>query len=113
MSQETIKTYQDSSVGVSQCLVTLEGFVGDMENAELADDSTVDTSDAVIAINGLIGEIERREAEIERLRAALERYGLHTWDCDSNESKGEKPCNCGWSAYQQPASSSSTQEPEK
>mgnify|MGYP001611600072 CR=1 FL=1 len=71
MSDETIKTYRGSSVGVSQCLVTLEGFIGDMENAELADDSTVDASDAVTAINALIWEMEKREAEIERLRAAL------------------------------------------
>ncbi len=68
MSDETIKTYQGSSIGASQCLVTLEGFIGDMENAELCDGSTVDASDAVTAINGLIWEIERREAEVESER---------------------------------------------
>lgn len=79
MSQETIKTYQGSSIGASQCLVTLESFIGDMENAELADDSTVDASDAVTAINGLIWEIERREAEVERMRelVQLALRGLH------------------------------------
>ncbi len=71
MSQETIKTYQGSSIGASQCLVTLENFIGDMENADLSDGSTVDASDAVTAINGLIWEIERREAEVERLRTSL------------------------------------------
>jgi hypothetical protein len=67
---DTIKTYQANDVGASQCLVTLEGFIGDMDNAELADDSTVDTSDAVTAINGLIWSLEQRDAEIERLRAS-------------------------------------------
>jgi hypothetical protein len=40
--------------------------------------------------------------EIERLRNALTRYGLHTWDCAWNDSKGEKPCDCGWSALEKP-----------
>lgn len=68
---ETIKVYETSDVGASQSLVTLEGFIGDMDNAELADDSTVDTSEAVIAINGLIHSLEQRDAENERLRALL------------------------------------------
>jgi hypothetical protein len=67
---DTIKTYQANDVGASQCLVTLEGFIGDMDNAELADDSTVDTSDAITAINGLIWSLEQRDAEIKRLRAS-------------------------------------------
>lgn len=66
---ETIKTYAGSDVSVSQCLVTLESFIGDMDNAELADDSTIDTANAVTAINGLIWSMERREAMIERLLA--------------------------------------------
>lgn len=69
---DIIKTYTGSDVGASQCLVTLEGFIGDMDNAELADDSTVDTSDAVTAINGLIWSLEQRDAEIERLRPLAE-----------------------------------------
>lgn len=36
--------------------------------------------------------------EIERLRTALAKYGIHTDDCDLPETHGEKPCNCGWSA---------------
>lgn len=68
---ETIKVYETSDIGASQSLVTLEGFIGDMDNAELADDSTVDTSDAVTAINGLIFALEQRDAENERLRAVL------------------------------------------
>ena len=71
MSTETIKTYQGGGIGVSQCLVTLENFVGDVENVETIDDGTFDCSDAVTAINALIWEMEKREAEIERLRAAL------------------------------------------
>lgn len=35
-----------------------------------------------------------------RLRAALLRYGLHTWDCAYNDSKGEQPCDCGWAAME-------------
>lgn len=70
---ETIKTYTGPDVGASQCLVTLESFIGDMDNAELADDSTVDTSDAVTAINGLVWSLERREARINQLGAALEK----------------------------------------
>jgi hypothetical protein len=37
---------------------------------------------------------------IERLRAALKRYGLHTWECAFNDSKGEKRCDCGWAILQ-------------
>lgn len=73
MSDETIKNYETDDVGASQSLVTLECFIGDMEGAELADDSTVDASDAVTAINGLIFSLERRDAEIARMRSALEK----------------------------------------
>jgi hypothetical protein len=38
--------------------------------------------------------------ENARLAAALGRYGLHTWDCAWNDSKGEKPCDCGWAALE-------------
>lgn len=81
MSQENIiKTYQGRDPGVSACLVELEGFIGDMDGKTVgtamddntfSDDGTVDASSAVIAINGLIWSLERREAENERLRAAL------------------------------------------
>jgi hypothetical protein len=34
--------------------------------------------------------------ENERLRAALEKYGLHLSDCPANgDTKGIDPCNCG------------------
>lgn len=82
-----IKTYQGSDIGVSQCLVTLEGFVGDMDNAELADDSTVDTSDAVIAINGLIWSLEQREVEIERLEFRFKRECYLTVDLRAEVEK--------------------------
>ncbi len=38
--------------------------------------------------------------EYDRLRDALKRYGLHTWDCAFNDSRGEKPCDCGWSQWE-------------
>lgn len=38
--------------------------------------------------------------EIERLHTALALYGLHTWDCAFNDSRGEQPCDCGWEAIQ-------------
>lgn len=41
-------------------------------------------------------EVGNLRAGISRLHFALQRYGLHTWDCASNESKGEHPCDCGW-----------------
>ena len=66
---ETINIYKTGDIAASQCLVTLEAFIGDMDNAELADDSTVDVSEAVTAINGLICALDQRDAEIERLRA--------------------------------------------
>lgn len=68
MTTETIKDYVTSDIGASQSLVTLEGFIGDVENAETVDDGTFDCSDAVTAINGLIFSLEQRDAEIERLR---------------------------------------------
>lgn len=68
---ETIKIYQGQDVGASQCLVTLESFIGDTNEQELDDGTVLDASDAVTAINGLIWSLERRETEIERLRAAL------------------------------------------
>lgn len=71
MSDETIQTYKGSDASVSCCLVTLEGFIGDMDGAELADDSTVDASDAVTAINGLIWSMERREQLMADMLAAL------------------------------------------
>jgi hypothetical protein len=95
---ETIKTYQGQDIGVSQCLVTLEGFIGDMDGKTVAteaadgffnDEGTVDASDAVTAINGLIWSLEKRESEIaqlkERLKSAdeeikdLRRQGGEDW----------------------------------
>jgi hypothetical protein len=70
-SIEIIKTYQGPDASVSQCLATLEGFIGDTNEQELDDGTVLDASDAVTAINGLIWSMERCEAENERLRAAL------------------------------------------
>lgn len=80
MTHETIKTYQGGG-DCGQALVTLEGFIGDMDGKTIGtetvgglfdDEGTVDASDAVTAINALIWSLERRDAEIERLRAALD-----------------------------------------
>lgn len=77
---ETIKTYQGASVSVSQCLVTLEIFIGDVDGKTIAieagedefiDDGTVDAADAIIAINGLIWSMEQCEARINELGATL------------------------------------------
>jgi len=79
MAGETIKTYQGSDAAVSQCLVALENFIGDVDGETLAsdapdgglyDEGTVDASDAVTAINGLIFALEQQDAlraEVERL----------------------------------------------
>lgn len=61
---------QGNDVGASQCLVTLESFIGDVDGAELDNGDVLDATDAVTAINGLIWSLEQRDAEIERLRAA-------------------------------------------
>lgn len=88
--QETIKTYQGSSVGVSQCLVTLEGFIGDVDGKTICtptsddrfiDEGDIDSSEAVTAINALIWEMERREARINQLGAAIKKA------CDLLEEK--------------------------
>ena len=71
---EIIKTYQGPDVSVSQCLVTLEGFIGDTNEQELDDGTVLDASDAVAAINGLIWSMEGCEAENERLRACQDSY---------------------------------------
>lgn len=77
---ETLKTYQGQDVGASQCLITLESFIGDTNEQELDDGTVLDASDAVTAINGLIFSLERREAEIKSLRNDVEklRSGLST-----------------------------------
>lgn len=77
---EVIKTYSGSDIGASQCLVTLETFIGDVDGKDIGtasddgnggetffDEGTIDTGDAVTAINGLIWSLERREAEIAQL----------------------------------------------
>lgn len=53
------------------------------------------------SLNDACRKLDVALTEIERLRAALQRYGLHTWECAWNDSGGEKPCDCGWDAYQQ------------
>lgn len=76
-AQETIRTYAGSDAAVSQCLVALETFIGDVDGRDIGfecegedgkryftDDGTVDASDAVTAINGLIFTIERRERQL-------------------------------------------------
>ena len=51
---EIIKTYSGQDPALKDAFLALETFIGDMENAELADDSTIDASDAVHALNILI-----------------------------------------------------------
>jgi hypothetical protein len=51
---EIIKTYRGQDPALKDALLELENFIGDMENAVLADDSTIDASDAVKALNILI-----------------------------------------------------------
>lgn len=77
---ESIKTYQGASASVSQCLVTLEGFIGHVDGQTIAtetgdggfiDEGTIDAADAVTAINGLIWSLEHCEARINELGAAL------------------------------------------
>lgn len=41
-------------------------------------------------------------AEYNRLRAALDRYGLHEPECPINDEPwSKKPCNCGFARFQQ------------
>lgn len=40
-------------------------------------------------------------SEIVRLQVGIQRYGLHTWECAYNDSKGELACNCGWEELRQ------------
>ena len=44
----------------------------------------------------IVNECLLAASKIERLQEALARYGLHTWDCAWNDSKGELQCDCGW-----------------
>lgn len=53
----TIQNYEGNDPEISVAVTTLECFIGDMENAELADDSTVDASDAAWALNLLTGRL--------------------------------------------------------
>ena len=52
-----IKNYTGPDVVVADACRDLEIFIGDMDNAELADDSTVDTSDPVRALNIIIDRL--------------------------------------------------------
>jgi hypothetical protein len=54
---ETIKPYCGGNPEIATAVTELEIFIGDMDNADLADDSTVDTSDAVKALNVLIDRL--------------------------------------------------------
>ena len=54
------------------------------------------------AVDGAVGDrIEFLEAEVERLRAAVQHYGLHQWDCPMNDVPDATECTCGFSAFEQ------------
>jgi hypothetical protein len=53
----TIADYRSLSPEVQAHIAQIEDFIGDMENAELADGSTVYAEDVVVALNGLIAAL--------------------------------------------------------
>lgn len=56
---ETIKNYTGTDPAIKDAFLELEGFIGDVENAETVDDGTFDCSDAVKALNVLIDALCR------------------------------------------------------
>lgn len=46
--------------------------------------------------NFAVGREIELQAEIDRLQKALISYGVHKWECAYPESRGERPCDCGW-----------------
>lgn len=56
---ETIKNYTGTDPAIRDAFLELEGVIGDMENADLADGSTFDCSDAVKAMNVLLDALNR------------------------------------------------------
>lgn len=52
-----IRNYSGPDREVAAAVTVLEIFIGDMDNAELADDSTVDTAAAAKALDLLIGKL--------------------------------------------------------
>lgn len=52
------------------------------------------------------------KAEIIRLHFALQRYGMHTWDCAFSDSRGELPCDCGWQRQQDESHGMASEEPD-
>ena len=41
---------------------------------------------------------DKKDAEIARLREALERYGLHEESCPIVDESGDRFCTCGFDA---------------
>ena len=41
---------------------------------------------------------DKKDAEIARLRKALERYGLHEESCPIVDESGDRFCTCGFDA---------------
>lgn len=54
---EYIMIYTGGEKAIADAVCELETFIGDMENAELADGSTVYCPEAVLALNVLIGRL--------------------------------------------------------
>lgn len=40
--------------------------------------------------------IRNQKSEIERLWAAVQRYGLHAWSCPMNDVPSGTECTCGF-----------------
>lgn len=60
----TIKNYTGTSPTIKAAFLDLETFIGDMDNADLADDSTVDTYDVVRALNVIVDAINAAESRV-------------------------------------------------
>ncbi len=100
----------------SDCVCVQKGFVQDFSTCRITNKQVLavlalsprDTDQPTLPMAGL-PTIPDEDADftpdlarkiIGKYQEIIARYGLHTWDCDFNDSRGERPCNCGWATIE-------------
>lgn len=61
----TIADYRSLPPEVQAHIAQIEDFIGDMENADLADGSTVYAEDVTVALNGIIAALGDQQGTLE------------------------------------------------
>jgi hypothetical protein len=72
----------------------VEVIIATEAQAEI-DNLLTEKHETEIVVAGIVQERDQARAEIDRLRAALTKYGVHDWNCEKRSDSSQPKCTCG------------------